>query len=99
MPYSDMNQSQVHMCLPILRPAPTSLPTAPSGLSQSTGFECPASCIELALVLYFTYGNTHVSVLFSHIIPPLPSPKESKSLFFTSVCFAALHIGSSLPYF
>ena len=64
-----------------------------------TGFECPASCIELTLVLYFTYGNTHVSVLFSHIIPPLPSPKESKSLFFTSVCFAALHIGSSLPYF
>ena len=26
-----------------------------------------------------------VSVLFSHIIPPLPSPTESKSLFFTSV--------------
>ena len=28
-------------------------------------FECPVSCIELALVIYFTYGNIHVSVLFS----------------------------------
>ena len=60
-------------------------PPHPSELSQSTSFECPASCIELALVLYFTYGNIHVSMLFSLIIPPSPSPTESKSLFFTSV--------------
>ena len=61
----------------------TSLPT-PSlcrGLSQSTGVEHPASCIELAPVIYFT----HVSVLCSQITPPSPSPTESKSLFFTSV--------------
>ena len=32
----------------------------PSGLSQSTGFECPVTCIELALVIYFTYGDIHV---------------------------------------
>ena len=57
----------------------------PSGLSQCTGFECPVSCIKLGLVIYFTYGNIHVSVLFSQIIPPSPSPTESKSLFFTSV--------------
>ena len=71
---------------PILNPA-LPLPSLPypSGLSQSTGFGCPASCIELALVIYFTHGNTHVSVLFSQIIPPLPSPTESKSLFFTSM--------------
>ena len=42
-------------------------------------------CIELALVIYFTYGDVHVSMLFSQIIPPLSSPIESKSLFFTSV--------------
>ena len=60
-------------------------PPLPSGLSQCTGFECPVSCIELGLVMSFTYGNIHVSMLFSQIIPPSPSPTESKSLFFTSV--------------
>ena len=46
------------MCFSILNlpPPPPSL-LYPSGLSQSTGFECSASCIELALVIYFTYGN------------------------------------------
>ena len=43
-------------------------------VAQSTGFECSASCIELPLVICFTYGNIHVSMLFSQIIPPLPSP-------------------------
>ena len=38
-----------------------------------------------ALVIYFTYGNVHVAILFSQIIPPSPSPTESKSLFFISV--------------
>ena len=47
-----------------------------SGLSQCTSFECPASCIELGLVIYFTYGNIHVSMLFFQIIPPPPSPTE-----------------------
>ena len=37
------------------------------------------------MVIYFTYGNIHVSMLFSQIIPPLPSPTESKRLFYTSV--------------
>ena len=57
----------------------------PSRLSQSTGFRCPASYIELALVIYFTYGNAYISVLFSQIIPPFHSLTESKSLFFTPV--------------
>ena len=33
----------------ILSPSPTSPPPHPSGLSQRNSFECPASCIELAL--------------------------------------------------
>ena len=66
---------------------PTHIPSHPIPYrqSQSTGFECPASCIKLALVIYFTYGNVNVLMLFSQIISPLPSPTESKSLFFTSV--------------
>ena len=36
--------------------------------------ECPVSHIEPGLAIYFTYGNIHVSVLFSQIIPPSPSP-------------------------
>ena len=75
----------VNMCPPILNPLPTPFPPYPSGLSQSTDLGCPASCIKLALVIYFTYGNVYVSVLFSQIIPPSPSPTQTKSLFFTSV--------------
>ena len=78
LPYINVNQPQVYRCPPFLNPSPT-------GLSQCTSFECPASCIKLALVICFTYGNIHVSMLFSHIIPPLSSPTSSKSLFFTSV--------------
>ena len=32
-------------------------PPYPSGLSQSTDFGCPDSCIKLALAIYFAYGN------------------------------------------
>ena len=59
--------------------------TITSRLPQSTRFGHPTSHIKLALIIYFTYGNIHVSMLFSQIIPPSLSPTESKSLFFASV--------------
>ena len=65
----------IHVSLPSWTPLP---PPSPSHLS---GFECSASRIKLALVIYFPYDNIHVSTLFSQIIPPSPSPTESKSLF------------------
>ena len=81
-------------------PEPRShLPPHPSELSQSTCFGCPASCIKLALVIYFTYSNIHVSMLFSHIVPPSPSPTVQKSVLCICVFFAVLNIGSSLPSF
>ena len=64
---------------------PSSLPSPSLWVLPEHRLECPASCIELALVFCFTYGNIYVSVLFSQIIPPSVSPTESKSLFFTSV--------------
>ena len=54
-----------HECIcvpPSLNPLPTPSPPQPPGLSQSTSFECSASYIELALVIYFAYGNIHASV-------------------------------------
>ena len=51
-------------------------PPYPSGLSHSTSFGCPVLCIKLEMVIYFTYGNIHVSMLFSNIVPPSPSTPE-----------------------
>ena len=65
-------------------PLPHSSPPHSSRLSQGTSFECPASWIELTLIIYFTYSNIHLSVLLSQITPP-SLPTESKNLFFTSV--------------
>src|SRR5574337_549206 len=74
----------VHV-FPILNPLPPSSPYHPSGSSQCTSPEHPVSCIEPGLVTRFTYDNIHVSMPFSQTIPPLPSPTESKRLFYTSV--------------
>ena len=93
LPYIDTNQPRVYMCRPLSRThLPPPSPFHPSGLSQCTSFECPVSCTKLGLVIYLTYGNIHVSTLFSQIIPPLPSPPESKSLFFISVSLLLSHI-------
>ena len=74
-PYISMNQSWAYVCP--LHPEPPH----PSKLSQSTGFGHPASSTKLKLVIDFTYGNVHVPMLFSRIIPPSPASTESKSLF------------------
>ena len=85
LPYIDMNQPWVYLCHPVPNPAPASLPIPSLWVVPVHQFWVPCSCTELGLVIYFTYGNIHVSMLFFRIIPPWPSPTESKSLFFISV--------------
>ena len=67
-------------------PLPPPSSSHPSGSSQCTSTEHPVSYIEPGLAISFTY-NIHVSMLFSQIIPPSPSPTESRRLFYTSVSF------------
>ena len=53
--------------------------------SQCTSPKHPVSCIRPGLATCFIYDIIHVSMPFSQIIPPSPSPTESKRLFYTSV--------------
>ena len=70
---------------PILNPPPTSLPVPSLWSSQCTSPKHPVSCIEPELALRFLYDIIHVSMPSSQIIPPSPSPTESKRLFYTTV--------------
>ena len=69
-----MNQPWVYLCSPSWTSLPPPSPSHPSGSSQCTSPEHPVSCIKPGLAIYFTYDHIHVSMLFSQIIPPLPSP-------------------------
>ena len=53
---------------PVLNSPPNALPTPCLWVVPEPSFECPVLCTKLALVLCFTYGNIHVSQLFSHIV-------------------------------
>ena len=92
LPYIDMNPPWVYMCSPSWNPLPAPSPSHPSGSSQCTSPEHPVSCIEPGLAIHFPCDNLHVSMPFSHIIPPSPSPTESKRLFYTSVSLLLSHI-------
>ena len=68
---------------PILPPA--SLPTRSLWVFPMHQPWALISCIQPGLAICFTLDSILVSMLFSHNIPPSPSPTESKSLFCTSV--------------
>ena len=99
LPYIDMNQPWVYMCSPSRSPLPPSSRSHPSGSSQCTSSEQPVSWIEPGLVIYFTYGHIHVSVLFSNHPTLGFSHRVQKSVLYIYVSFAVLRAGSSLLSF
>ena len=90
----------VHV-FPILNSSPTSLPI-PSlwviPVHQPRPPEHPVSCVKTGLAIHFTYDNLHVSMPFSHIILPSPSPIESKTLFYTSVSLSFFFFNFTILY-
>ena len=92
LPYINMHPPQVYMCSHPEPPLPPPSPYRPSGSSQCTSPKHPVSCIEPGLAIHFLYDIIHVSMPFSQIIPPSPSPTESKRLFYTSVSLLLFHI-------
>ena len=72
----------IYISPPSWPPLPPLTPSHPSRLSQSTGFEFPASYSKFPLTLCFTYGNACVSILLSQFILPSLSLTGFISLFF-----------------
>ena len=92
LPYINMNPPHVYTCSPSWCPHPPPSSYHPSGSSQCTSPKHPLSCIEPGLVICFIYDIIHVSMPFSQIILPSPSPTESKRLFYTSLSLLLSHI-------
>ena len=90
LPYINTNLPQLYTCSPSWTLLPPPSPYHLSGSSQCTSPKHPVSCIEPGLVTSFIYDILHVSMPFFQIIPPSPSPTESKRLFCTLRLFCCL---------
>ena len=68
-----------------LHPVPTSLLNPSLQVFTEHELWLPSVIHQSPNDYHLTYGNKYVSMLFSQIIPPTPSPTESKTLFFMPV--------------
>ena len=66
--------------------------TIPLGHPSAPAPKHPVSCIEPGLATCFIYDIIRISMPFSQIFPPSPSPTESKRLFYTSVSLSLSRI-------
>ena len=82
LPYIKMNLPQVYMCSPSWTLLPPPSPYHPSGSSQCTSPKHPVSCIDPGLATHFIYDIIHISMPFSQIIPPSPSPRVQKTVLY-----------------
>ena len=87
LPYIDMTLPRVYMSCQTWTSLPPPTTYHLSGSSPCTSPKHPVSCIEHRLAIRFSHDSIHVSMPFSQIIPPSPSPSESKSPLYTSVSF------------
>ena len=78
LPYIDMNQPWLYMSSQSWTPLPPPTLYHLSGSSPYTSPKHPVSCIKHRLTIRFLHDSIHVSMPFSQIIPPSPSPTESK---------------------
>ena len=75
-----------------MNPHPPPSPQHLSGSSLCTSPKHPVSCTRHRLAIRFLHDSIHVSMPFSQIIPPSPSPSESKSPLYTSVSLLLSYI-------
>ena len=68
---------------PALLPPPSQY--HPCGSSHCTSPKYLVSCIKSGLATHFIHDIIHISMSFSQISPPSPSPTESLRLIYTSV--------------
>jgi len=85
LPYIEMNPPQVYMCSPSWTLLPPPLPIPSLWVVPLHQPQASSIAHRTWTGNRFIYDIIHISVLFSQIIPPSPSPTESKRLFYKSV--------------